>query len=460
MKILKPVSIPLKSVLVIFISSVFLFTGCKNDIGFQPTGDSSKTNGQPDSDSNIDENPAVRIIESPKNRLIGEDNKISYEVIKGPNELVRVECFLDKIKIPCDQKGGVIDVSHMPHGPHLLQIVVIDSEGLMGKVDESWSVYKGILKQKEQLQLPFKNKVDILFVIDDSSSMHFDLRWTSHWNESETESVGYNYFDGDRWRMRKNFKNFISRIDDYLDWQIGITSTNSSSEDGKLIAFNNGDYYLTPAVGLDVAKKLFQQNINMSTVGTHGQGVYNTYRAIERATNENMQLHSEMKSFFRQEAFFAVILISDEDEFGDNEKSDPDNLIGYVRESFGEDKNFQFHSIIAHTQECLKMDVHNRHGQRYEELSTATGSVVGDICADDYSETIDAITKKMSGDEKTVPLGCPPQDIDNNGHIDMTITAKDPSVQIPKYTVNGRRVEFHTELPHGEYTFDYHCFTY
>ena len=458
----------LKSALVIFASSVFLLTGCKSDIGFQPTDDSSQTDGN--GQANSDGSPTVRVIKSPKNRLFGEDNKISYEVIKGRNEVAQVECFLNGVKIDCDQKGGVIDVSYMDHGPHQLRIVVTDTEGLVGQIDERWSVYKGILQQSETLQLPVKNEVDILFVINDSSSMHFDLRWSDDWREKgevksdDDELFGYKYFVGDLSRVLENFRNFIGRIDDRLDWHIGITSTKSgrnSYYDGRLVSFSNGDYYLTRTVGLDVAKGLFQKNIQGGRISSGDeQGIYNTYRAIERATNEKMQLHNEMKSFFREDAFFSVILISDGDESGDDEKSNPNNLIDYVRTSFGQDKNFQFHSIIAHTQDCLKKDVHNRHGQRYEELSTATGGFVGDICADDYSEAINAIAEKMLGDEKIVPLGCAPQDINNNGQIDMTVTPIDFNVQIPKYEVDGRRVIFHTGLPKGKYRFDYHCFTY
>ena len=172
-----------------------------------------------------------------------------------------------------------------------------------------------------------------------------------------------------------------------------------------------------------------------------------------------MHLHDEMKSFFRQEASLAVIIISDEDESVRGQKSNPDNLINHVRTSFGQSKKFQVHSIIAHTRECLNTHG-NTYGQRYEKLSEATGGTVGNICANDYSQIMGTIGERILSSSKVGQLKCTPQDIDNDGRIDITISSTNSNAQIPRYAVNGRRVKFHTELPHGEYRFDYYCFTY
>ncbi len=420
---------------------LLLTISCKEGIDFRNTLSSGNNGG-----------PVVRIIQAPRNQHFGDDNPVSYEIIRGNNDIDQVRCFINKEESSlCTQHHGTFNVGNLPLGSHELEIVATDVEGLVDQADENWSVYNSIQTQRERVQMASnKSQLDILFVIDNSLSMVPEQR-----------------------KISQRFSGFIDKIKD-LDWRVGITTTDLNLfkqwSDGRLIAMGQGYpdhnsgqgyYYLTPAIDLKEAQKFFSEGIHRQEEGSpKEQGIHVTYRAIARAVAGGSEENLRLTRFFRNNADLAVVVVSDEDESRNGIKNDPDNLISYVKESFGQSKIFQFHSIIAHTWICVNARREGHiYGQKYESLSKKTGGIVGDVCSDDYTGVLSEIGQRMHETHKIHNLKCKPQDIDNDNVIDIEVIAKTPGIEVPGYIINGHRVEFDTDLLNGEYEFIYHCFT-
>ena len=322
--------------------------------------------------------------------------------------------------------------------------------------------YPGNLPAREQktfLQINYpKTKVDILFVIDNSSSMA---------NEQK--------------KIASRFSNFINQIKN-LNWRIAITTTDPRSyrsyvrnywSDGRLIPLDNGLYYLSSSMDQRTVERLFSENIQRDENGYDVErGIYATYRTLERGAFGNTEIDHEINQFLRHDADFAVVVISDEDESPNSddaidcsggcsgisyhEKSHPDNLINYVNRLFGPSKIFQFHSIITYTKVCLDGEGHT-YGRKYQELSMKTGGVIGDICSNDYTSILSKIGRKVSNLKKTYKLKCKPLDVNKNGSINMKITGRNSSLTIPPYFIQGEFITFNRELEEGHYELTYYC---
>ena len=320
------------------------------------------------------------------------------------------------------------------------------SDGIDDSVDLTDPMHSNIRRQTTNLRVIHpKNKVDILFVIDNSGSMALEQT-----------------------KISRRFNNFINQIRG-LDWHIAITTTDpgiyeqgagrSPWGDGQLIPFSNGHYYLSSSMNLGEVQRLFSENIKRNEEGSSEEkGIYATYRTLERAVTGKTGMDIQIARFLRHDSAFAVVVVSDEDESPDfySAKSDPDNLIDYVERVFGSGKVFQFHSIIAYTRACLDGEG-DSYGYKYRELSIKTGGIVGSICFNDYSAILSRIGREVFNLNKIYKLDCRPQDANNNGVIDMKIIAKNPSSTIPPYTIEEESITFDRGLSQGEYELTYHC---
>lgn len=294
-----------------------------------------------------------------------------------------------------------------------------------------------LFKVVQDVEVDWGSKMtDILFVIDNSSSMRYEQT-----------------------QISKRFPNFISQLDG-VDWHVGITTTDARGRDwgdGRLHKFPNKDWFLTPQIGKEKAQKLFAKHVKREESGSDSEkGILTTRRAIERAVgNGSSGADRALRKFFRPDAALAVVVLSDEDESGNGEKSDGDNLIKYIRDSWGNNKVFQFNSIIVHTQKCLNGNGHTM-GRKYQRLSKKTKGLVGDVCADNYSQMLTDLGQGVADLQRVYKLKCKPKDADNDGKIDLEVVPKNGS-SIPGYTIDGKKLTFDKHLEVGDYEIHYFC---
>ncbi len=130
-------------------------------------------------------------------------------------------------------------------------------------------------------------------------------------------------------------------------------------------------------------------------------------------------------SFFRPDAHFAVVILSDEDErgYGGNQQSYPLEdydrpliLKSNIASKLGGSKTLSVHSIgiRPNAQACLNMQSQQdqtypgRYGTVYADLTQLTGGVLGDICAADYGAQLATIGNQIVKNISSFKLACTP----------------------------------------------------
>lgn len=290
------------------------------------------------------------------------------------------------------------------------------------------------------------SKVDILIVVDNSGSMEFEQS-----------------------NMADRFDTLIDQLAG-LDWRLAITTTeintanrNSPSRaDGRILQIVNNKYFISSSDDMNLARQQFANTIQRQEEGSSSeQGIYATYRALERA-KESGSLNS---SFIRSDAALSVVVVSDANEtpFGGvfTDRNYPTKFLEYMATSYA-GKSFSFHSIIVKKDDraCLNLagSGNEGYGLFYEDLSTRTGGVVGSVCEADYGSQLRDIGKASANLVRNISLDCAPVDSDRNGMKDVVITnVMNPAAVIPAYTVNGNQLQFAVALDPAQYRVNYIC---
>lgn len=316
-------------------------------------------------------------------------------------------------------------------------------------------------------------KVDILIVDDNSGSMKYEQK-----------------------SMADRMSTFLSQLKG-LDWRIAIITTdprNSALGDGRLLEMKgvSGQYFITSQMDHHVAQRVLGDTIQRKETGSSSeQGIYVTYRAIERGlgimeTNSSNSCYSHCKKpsrrasdrekqkyeeckrkvvknpnaeFFRDDASLAVVVISDENESGKGLKNKPENLLKFVNRVWPK-KLFNYHSIVTRTGDKVCLDGHGAtYGTTYEFMSKLTGygteggSIIGSVCEKDYGSQLSGISTSCQKMQKVIQLQCAP--IGNaNSSVQVQLNG---SLYNGAYQVQGDRLVFTNYLPNGHYNLRYRC---
>jgi hypothetical protein len=370
----------------------------------------------------------------------GQDVNVVYDVIPGSAPIVSIVCKVDGVVVPCSIDGDTLVVSQPMEGSHNVEIVVTDSNNLQDSGAVNWDAFDKFKKVKSPLVVAGEAaQVDILVVIDNSGSMKDEQK-----------------------NMAQKISNLLDRVNG-LDWQIGIVTTDMVDKtlgDGRLLKFPNGSYFITSKLSLSTAKDQFAKTIQRAEKGNYiEQGIKGTYRAIERAFNPKETNDKYNQSFFRKKAALAVVVVSDEDESGTAFENSGTNLIDLVAKNFSLEKIFKFHSIIVRPGDkaCLAISPSEHvEGKAYAALTAATGGILGDLCAKDYSNQLTVIGQDVANTQNTFPLTCVPMDINADGSPDVKVTSTSIT-SIPNFIIEDDKIIFSKPPKKGSYTLEYFC---
>jgi len=243
-----------------------------------------------------------------------------------------------------------------------------------------------------------------------------------------------------------------------LQWKVGIITTDPRDitlGDGRLIQMQgmpaktfSVDWTLDPKKAQQVIGNTLQRP---ETGSGSEQGIYTTYRAIERVDIQT----SPNRTFFRDDAALATVVISDEDESAVGVKNQPENLIKLVQFKWPS-KNFVYHSIITRPGDTICLGTNGySYGYAYDKISRLTGAgtmggaIIGSVCEADYGSQLKGIGDSVQQMVRTIVIQC-----DAVGSIDIQ---KDGQTFNARYDRQGTRLVFENPLPVGKYTLKYFC---
>ncbi|MFN9067645.1 MAG: vWA domain-containing protein, partial [Bdellovibrionales bacterium] len=286
------------------------------------------------------------------------------------------------------------------------------------------------IKKEIKIQVDEVNQADILVVIDNSVSMQYEQS-----------------------SMAKRFESFTSELKN-LDWQLGIITTDVSSDapkkDGRLLRWEtlSDQYWLHSQMPAAVVEEAFAKTIQRPPRegSQFEQGIKATYRFLERHSKD-----------LRPSAALNVILVSDADETpvrgtSYEDRNKPEKLLNYIKENFP-DKSFYFHSLIVQEGDipCLKAENNEAYGRQYAWLSEKTKGIVGSVCAEDYSSQLKMIGEKVSQKVVMTELGCSPV------LESLSVKSETSVLSSDQFSIQDTRLLFSEPLKPGQWTVAFEC---
>lgn len=250
------------------------------------------------------------------------------------------------------------------------------------------------LPQVDRFRQLKASSIDILFVVDNSRSMR-----------PHQEALS------------ENFALFLQHLDPdplvrgepgEVDYRLAIASTDTKNQAGVL---HGSPPIIQPGLGYDPVVT-FQKNV---IVGTEGHAMERGLQAAEHALRAASEMRDAKgnKVFLRDDAFLYLIFLSDED----------DNSFGEVRyfqrrfetiKGLGNENTVLASAIAGPVPDgCATADA----GLRYLELAQLTGGVLGNICTEDWGETLRELAVTGLGLRKRFQLKYPVQNMDGTGVI-------------------------------------------
>lgn len=216
----------------------------------------------------------------------------------------------------------------------------------------------------------YNNKVDLLWVVDNSRSM------SQH-----------------QQNLSAQFGSFIDILySKKIDFRIAITTMDMSASGEK------GRFVGTPKVissSTANARAAFQANIQ---VGENGSDVERGFEAMAQALSES-RLANENTGFLRDDAQLAVIFVTNEEDHSSGRPSDYAAILDRLKPGNSDEEPprwmANFIGITAPNGVCFTRGDIADPGDRYMELTRSSNGQIAEICANDLSSALSSIRQRI-----------------------------------------------------------------
>ncbi len=317
-------------------------------------------------------------------------------------------------------------------------------------------------------------EVKCIETCDDSGHCVKDVEYTIESRLQPKDVLFVNDVSGSMYReqlrMGSMFPNFLNILQN-SNYRVAITTTdlghannpphpkngNGAFQDGKLVPFPNGRYFLDGRDSQQSEQRQFEEAIEWEQTNLCEQNGYDFQQdsngRYRRDSNGNLipvapseeqcpsgdergiftsylTFEKNYENFLRPTGQLAVIVLSDEDGWGDTQKGesrviDPrrEDPASYVQgfNALYPHKRLSFHSIVVRPgdQSCFNQqdegeDPPGRFGRAYALLTEETGGILGDICASqgNYASQLRAISESIAQAQDKLPCRPINDDID------------------------------------------------
>jgi hypothetical protein len=283
------------------------------------------------------------------------------------------------------------------------------------------------------------SKLDILWVIDNSSSM----------NSSQQ-------------KLANNFSSFITNLQSQkFDYQMAVTTTEAYHSEFYPTQASASNFKMGGSTGYSGVAIMNRNTPNLKDVfiknvlqGTYGDGDERAFQSI-RATLNN----KNNSSFMREGSHLAVIVLSDEDDMSHkgsdqiNNNSDPNLDSAAVYQTYLQQKkgsnHFSFNAISIIDKSC-KDSLYNgdqKISNRYSLLAGITQGTVLSLCSP-FGANLDFLSKHIIGKVNSFTLAKVP--------YQNKISVKINNTNVPQDSSNGWTYEegYNTLTFHGSFVPD------
>ncbi len=267
-------------------------------------------------------------------------------------------------------------------------------------------------------------KVDVLFVIDNSTSM------------LEEQS-----------KLSAALASFIGSIA-RLDWQIGITTSDVSNGPhglkGELVTMKGSAAKILNKNIPDYEELFKSTVVREEVIGCTNDCPSADERPLEAIRMAIDKQNGDNAGFFRPDADLVTIILSDEDEGSDGLNAiSAGDVLDHFTLAFGVDKRLTGFGILIQPGDtaCYDSQVKTggHYGLRATELATLTGGVTGSICDSDYLNTLASIGERVREVSSTVTL----RELPMPETIQLRMSPFDPDLS---WSIEGQTIRFN-KLP-------------
>ncbi len=239
--------------------------------------------------------------------------------------------------------------------------------------------------------LGLDNKVEVLFVIDNSGSM---------------DSIQQNVINNARLFMDE----FI--VQRHIDWKLGIISTDKSESPflGFDTSFSSKDIDYNSESSIQEAIGVFQDGVR--ALGTNGSPSEYVFYSANRAISTYNSPNNTKPDFIRSGSHLAVIMISDEEEQSEDDFGgafEPLSFLNGLRSYVSANRNIRFYGALnlVDLDECEGSTWGERYeGSPYETIINATNGFIISACTSDFGTRLADISKDIASMVKApgIPL--------------------------------------------------------
>lgn len=299
------------------------------------------------------------------------------------------------------------------------------------------------IKHFSQSYYKGQDKLDVLFVVDNSLGML----------EEQT-------------KLGARIESFLGNLEG-IEWQVGVTTTDTSAHAifglrGELLQFSNGEKMLTAqssdyqnlfleTITRDEDIKICQEDESISCPSRFSRPFKAILGAIEKRDNLN-------QNFFREGADLAVVIISDTDHSTVNDTTTVDGVLAEFHSVWGYSKQLRVYAMIIEPddQGCfetqsgqLNATTDAAYGTQIADLVAETLGQTGNICQDDYGDSLAAVGSDARQLVRSLYL--------ENEPVPSTVTIVfEPAENKVSWTVDGQTIQFDESLkPDTQLTVEY-----